>query len=150
MIQRKQTLFLLISLILTIVCLCSPVAELRYDGMNADILVYNLWAIADGKHNYSVMGMFIILLITLPINLKAIFSFNTRKFQSRLCMYNMVLSLLWYAAFVVSIFVITKEHYDFHIKLQATFPLISAILYYMAHKAIDADERLVRAADRIR
>lgn len=150
MIQRKQSLFLLIAFILTLVCLCSPVAELCSDDMKANVMMYNLWLSDGGKHNYSVAALFVLLIITLPINIKAIFSFNDRKLQSRLCLYNIILSLLWYVVLVATVLVLKEDAYTLQIKLQITFPLISLILHFMARRAIIADERLVRAADRIR
>ena len=43
MIQRKQTLYLLAALIVTIVCLCLPIASLKTSGMEPDSIVTNLW-----------------------------------------------------------------------------------------------------------
>ena len=43
MIQRKQTLYLLAALIVTIVCLCLPIASLKASGMEVDSVVTNLW-----------------------------------------------------------------------------------------------------------
>lgn len=150
MIQRKQTLFLLISLVLTVVCLCSSIGEYRSGGMSADLQVYNLWVDNGGRHDYSVLWLFLILLITCPITLKAIFSYTDRKLQSRLCLYNILLSLLWYAVFIVAFCVIGKESYNFSVGFGAILPLVSGILYFMARSSIIADEKLVRAADRIR
>ena len=39
MIQRKQTLYLLAALIVTIVCLCLPIASLKASGMEPDSIV---------------------------------------------------------------------------------------------------------------
>lgn len=150
MIQRKQTIFLLLSLVLTVICLCSPIGEYRSDGMAADLQVYNLWIDNGGRHDYSVLWQFLILLVTCPITLKAIFSYTDRMLQSRLCLYNIVLSLLWYAAFIVAFYVVGKDGYAFIAGFGAVLPLVSAILFFMARSAIIADEKLVRAADRIR
>ena len=38
----------------------------------------------------------------------------------------------------------------FRVSIAAAFPIVALILYMMAKHGVDADERLVRAADRIR
>ena len=45
MIQRKQTLYLLLALIITVICLCLPVATLVPQGMGVDMPMYNLWVV---------------------------------------------------------------------------------------------------------
>lgn len=47
MIQRKQTVFLIIALLFTVACLCMPVGTLSFDKMGSDAIVYNLWVAAD-------------------------------------------------------------------------------------------------------
>ena len=36
MIQRKQTVFLIIALLFTVACLCMPIGELSYNKMGGD------------------------------------------------------------------------------------------------------------------
>lgn len=150
MIQRKQTIFLLVALVLTVCCLCLPVGSFK-QGLSAEHTMYNLW-IADeyGKPDFSVWALFAILLITCPVNIAAIFTYHNRIVQSRFCMFNMLLIIGWYAVLIV---LLLSHHHDggsVEIHLAAAFPLIALILYGMARKAILADEALVRAADRIR
>ena len=42
MIQRKQTLFLLLAVIVCALCLFLPVGSVEPKGMGADSLIYNL------------------------------------------------------------------------------------------------------------
>jgi hypothetical protein len=99
MIQRRQTLFLLVALILTIVCLSLPIAAFEPSGMGVNTEVYNLW-IKNGSSalDFKVCPLFVILLITCPINLWAIFKFHDRKFQARLCVVNILLILFVFSA----------------------------------------------------
>lgn len=150
MLQRKQTVFLFISFLLTIVCLCLPIGSFEPNEMGVGKQMFNLWLLNDGRHEYSVAGLFFILLITCPISLKAISSFHNRMFQSRLCVLNIILLVLWYVVYVVSVKIISSDMYSFHPSIAACFPLISIILLFMARKGILDDEKLVRAADRIR
>ena len=145
MIQRKQTLFLLLALALTVLCLCLPLGHYTH-GMTDAGTLYNLWISAtDGKHDFSVWALFAILLITCPITICAIFGYRNRIVQSRFCMFNMLLILGWYIVFTVIV-----AGKDTKLSVSTILPVVALILNFMAHKAIIADEKLVRDADRIR
>jgi len=150
MIQRKQTLFLLAALIFTLCCLCMPIGGYNH-GFGLEGTMYNLWITdSNGTHDYSVWALFAILLITCPINIAAIFSYRNRMAQSRFCVFNILLILGWYIVYAVFILGMKKENGMVYFTPACVFPLVSTILYFMARKAILADEKLVRAADRIR
>ena len=59
--------------------------------------------------------------------------------------------MLWHIAAIYFLF-FSIESQDTTLKIHVTafFPLISLLLYILARHAILADEKLVRAADRIR
>src|SRR5574344_1486547 len=151
MIQRRQTLFLLVALILTIVCLSLPVASLEPSGMGVNTEIYNLW-IKDGSGTlgFKVCPLFVILLFTCPINLWTIFKFHDRKFQARLCLVNILLILIWYMVYMYFTVLggLAFENQTLHFAFAVCLPLIAIVLYMMARHSILADEKLVRAADR--
>lgn len=150
MIQRKQTIFLLLAIIAILVCMAMPIAHIEAKAMTANQEVYNLWIQhSNGDKEYSVWALFGLLVISCPINLFAIFDFHNRKRQSRLCVFSMLLMLGWYIVYGVFSQMLTALG-SFNVKFAACLPLISLILLFMARKAILADEALVRAADRIR
>lgn len=68
MIQRKQSLFLLLAFIATVVCLCLPIAEITPMGMGGSIKLYNLCIITSAGANYSVCGLFGILAMSATLN----------------------------------------------------------------------------------
>lgn len=152
MIQRKQTIFLLIAVILTIVCLCLPLGNfIEESSIGKSTTMYNLWMVAtDGSHDCSIWVLFAILLTTCPIALIAIFMYHNRIVQSRFCMFNMLLVLGWYAVYAVFVLNFKENLGQFRLSYTSVFPALSMILYFMARKAILADEALVRATDRIR
>lgn len=150
MIQRKQTIFLLIALVLTICCLCMPIAGFNQHIGIEEKTLYNLWITNNGTHDFSVWGLFAILLATCPINIIAIFSYRNRIIQSRFCVFNILLLLGWYVVYAVSVIGLKQDDGSVAIHVAAIFPLLSIILYFMAKRAILADEALVKAADRIR
>jgi len=150
MIQRKQTLFLLAALIFTVCCLCMPIGGYKH-GLGIEGTLYNLWITnANGGHDLSVWALFAILLITCPICLFAVFSYHNRLAQSRFCMFNMLLIIGWHIVYAVIMLGMKKANGTVCFTPACVFPLISLILYSMARRAILADEKLVRDADRIR
>ena len=150
MIQRKQTIFLFLALIVTLACLCLPIGSFEPQGMGADNQLMNLWLTdANGGRNFNVWALFAILLVTCPIDLFAIFDYHNRKRQARFCLFSMLMIIGWYVVYGVFSQVLMTGS-TFHIEFAACLPLIAFILLWLARHAIPADEALVRAADRIR
>jgi hypothetical protein len=149
MIQRKQTLFLLVAFILSAACMCMPIGNVLSEGMGVDTNMYNLWTVEpNGTHKFSVWPLFALLLLTFPLCLAAIFSYKKRLQQARLCQFCVLLLVAWYAVWGIKGWVTADG--AFRPAIASAFPLISIVLYLLARKAILADEALVRAADRIR
>lgn len=150
MIQRKQTVFLFIALLVTIACLCLPVGSFEPKGMGAENQLMNLWiSDANGGRNFNVWALFAILLITCPINLFAIFDYHNRKRQARFCAFSILMIIGWYVVYGVFSQVLMTG-FTFHIEFAACLPAVAIILLWLARHSILADEAMVRAADRIR
>lgn len=151
MIQRIQTLYMLLAVLACGVCLCLPIATLTTDGKTVGT-VYNLWIqTATGGHDFSMWALFVIQLVTVSLGLISIFLFRNRILQSRLCLLNMLLSLGYYAVYIGFSFVLkAKYQADFNICFQTALPAVAFIFDYLARRAVLADEKLVKAADRIR
>lgn len=148
--QRKQTLFMAIAIICGIVCLCLPVARWIPSGMGSNVEVYNLFFYREGgETGYKVAGLFISQLLTLPLAVIAIFKFHNRALQSRLCSICIFLLVAWYVLYAVTAQP-AGEGYVFKPDFAACLPMIEILLYFLARKGIIADEKLVKAADRIR
>lgn len=157
MIQRKQSIFLLLAAIAYIVCLFLPIANVDPKAMEGQTEIFNL-GIVTSDGNMSIVGMcvplFIILSITTILSFVTIFMYKNRKLQLNLCSITMFLNMIWYiglalVAFgVISIPDVNSE--DLSINFASCLPLVSFILIVMARKGISDDEKLVRAADRIR
>lgn len=152
MIQRKQSVFLLVAAILTIVCLCLPIGVFHPKNLGVDTAMYNLWIqYGNGSVSYTVCPLFCILLLATVTSFFTIFKFNNRKLQIKLCGWNNLLIVVWYIAYAVFAWMFKGElDADFKIGFISVLPLVSMILIFMARKAIKADEALIRAADRIR
>ena len=149
--QRKQTIFLILALVFTVLCLCFPILSIEPKGMGVSGVLYNLFYIdGNGMVHYGKVLLFVFLLITCPLALTAIFTFKNRKLQAQLCTWCIILNLAWYvylAFCIINEFMVAGTP---HPNLVICFPFISAILFLMARRGIIADEILVRSMDRIR
>ena len=151
MIQRKQTLYLLLALIATTICLCLPIGTFVPTGMGVDMPVYNLWVVTPSGHDFSVWVLFFLLLLTCPITIAAIFLYKNRKVQAKLCLLNILLMVLWYTFYVFYALTLGDDlQATFHFEVIAFLPFVALLLYILARKGILADEALVRSMDRIR
>lgn len=150
MIQRKQTLFLILSLVATVLCLCMQIASLTPQGMGVDRAVYNFY-IEDGNggYSYSVWPLAVVLLLSCPLNLLAIFDYKKRKRQARECLFGGLLMVVWYVVYAILAFTVFPD-FSFSVCVFAAFPFVALVGYVLARKGVLADEALVRAADRIR
>lgn len=150
MIQRIQTVYLLIALILMVVCSCVPVGSFFPEGMGAAAPMYNIAILNAESWDFSVIGLFAILAASAATTVLAIFGFNNRKAQARKCTITIILLLLWVALYAIMGWVVGKEGHVFEMDYTAVLPVICIILSMLARRAIIADEKLVRSVDRIR
>ena len=156
MIQRKQTLFLFLAVIAYALCLFLPVMGIVPQGMGADAMVYNLGTVSgDGgiQMEATCMPLFLLCAVSAVIALVAIFMYKNRKLQINLCSIGMLFSVLWcidYALLFFGIVGLPEVEGTRQLKFAACLPVISIILVAMAKKGVSDDEKLVRAADRIR
>ena len=150
MIQRIQTLYLLLVVILsTLLCFFSPVQFLLPDGTEyISLQAFDKWPLA-------------VISVAIPLlALVNIFLFKHRLLQARLNIMNVIFCIGYYAlvalyvAFVVKgyepIHGMTLTHADWYINLWTAIPAINIVLTMMATRRILKDEALVRAADRLR
>jgi predicted neutral ceramidase superfamily lipid hydrolase len=155
MLQRIQTIYLLIIAILSGITLFFPVADLINTKDNliylvdikgvtliqqtGNVLVSTTWLLSAFA---AVFG--IIALITL-------FSYKNRVKQIRLSVINMLFMLGYYVLLVINIWSASKQlNAEWHLHFATVLPLISLILNYLAIGAIGKDEKLVKSLDRLR
>lgn len=152
MIQRIQSVYLLIVVILLVVGMCMPLGQfVGLDGVTSNTFRPLGVSLADGSYQ-STWGLFGILLLSAVIALCAIFLFRNRMLQIRMTIFSGILLIGYYIAFVVFLFVLKKdlEATSFQLGWALCLPLISVILEYLAFRAIYRDELMVKAADRLR
>ena len=123
MIQRKQSVFLLLAAILGVLVIV----------------------------NYPMWPLFLLALVSSSLSIYTIFKYKRRPLQARLSVLAAVLFVLWYPAVLLVNKLMMPSGLQFDVvNIWGALPAVSAILCLMARKGIMDDERLVRAADRIR
>ncbi|MDR0962884.1 MAG: DUF4293 domain-containing protein [Mediterranea sp.] len=152
MIQRIQTLYLLIATALLVAALCLPLGQFVGDD-SITVSVFKPLGIT--LHNgdfYATWGLFGILLLSGIILLATIFLFKNRMLQIRMTVFSMILLVGYYIVFGVFLYMLLREDAvgRYQIGWSLCLPAISIILSYLAFRAIYRDEVMVRAADRLR
>jgi peptidoglycan/LPS O-acetylase OafA/YrhL len=128
MIQRIQTVYLLLCFILTVLC------------------VY--FEIGDESHSWALTA---IMAFTGVLEFLGIFLFRRRALQMRLCTFCIILLVGWYLALVAFSYILGEGLVgDYRPKMWASIPFVNIVLLYLAFRGILHDEILVKSLDRLR
>lgn len=152
MLQRIQSVYLLVVAILLVAALCMPVGSfIGADGITENVFKPLGLSMADGSFQ-STWGLFGLLLLSAIIAFCTIFLFRNRMLQVRMTIFNSVLLVGYYIAFLVFMFVLKSdlEAMSFKLGWALCLPAVSIILNYLAFRAIYRDELMVKASDRLR
>ncbi len=149
MIQRKQTIYLLLALASLIVCLCLPIGRLTSTTLGAETLVYNLGLYTNtGVSVHPILFVDIVVVATLSfIN---IFLYNKRKLQMRICVVSIILCLVWYAYYAFMVLSMFKGIGAVSISFAVCLPFVAIVMLVLARSGIKADEDLIKSMSRIR
>jgi len=154
MIQRIQTLYLLVAFLLVAACFFIPVAEISIPG--GELFSFNLRGFqmlqgVSGSIVEKTITLLIAGIIICCILLIAIFLFKNRILQIRLSVYGMVLPAgLTFLFFFVLNSIKKNLNATIYYQIAFVFPLLAGILCFLAIQAIRKDEKLVKSYDRIR
>lgn len=151
MIQRIQTLFLLAVLVLSaIMCMGDLI---KMDNGTGTLFTISFAGLGEegGEIIQRLWPLSVIMVIVPLLALIAIFLFKKRRLQMRVTMLVLLLSLgtLILGAFYIIMFD-RKIDITFIWQVKAIFPLISAILAWLAYRSIMKDDQMVRSYDRLR
>ena len=152
MIQRIQSVYLLLVTILLVVAICLPVGQyIGRDGVTTHIFKPLGVTLANGTFQ-SRWGLFGILLLSAIIAFCTIFLFRNRMLQVRMTIFSSLLLIGYYIAFFVFMFMLKNDldAMNFQLGWALCLPVICIILNYLAFRAIYRDELMVKAADRLR
>ena len=147
-IQRIQSVYLLIAIILMAVCAFFPALTFELGGRD---FVYG--ALEAGKvgvtHIDPLMLMLIILIVFLAI--MDIFLFKNLQRQMTVCFVDIIIGLAMLVAICVQAFVIgNRDGVTVTWQWYLVLPILSIIFLMLAHKAMSNDKKKLRDADRLR
>ncbi len=145
MIQRKQTIFLLLALAVSSLLFFIPIALITANGQN---LILKISEIHDTNNGVNTMPDLVLLSIICLISCITILLYKNRTFQLRLCIANILLSA---ALEGLMFFQLINIHaIDGTIKYGLFFPILIIIFQILAFIGIRKDDKLVKSLDRIR
>lgn len=146
MIQRKQTIFLLLSmLVIALSFFFFPILGVE-GAVGQENLLFNLSAM--GGTMSGNIGLFITMLVAFLLNGAAIFAYKERHKQMKMILGGVALMVIWYVLIAITIHWADVRLYHWH--LSAILPLLVIILNLMAYKGVKHDENLIKSMDRIR
>lgn len=152
MIQRIQTLFLLLALICMSVFYFVPFGslEMQTESGITDISM-GLYGIDFGEEHYSTLPLLILLSFVVLTLLVTIFMYRHRVLQIRICIFNLILALGCSGlAFFFLYQASEKFATNYHTSILVILPIVAAIFIALAIRGIAKDEALIRSIDRIR
>lgn len=147
MIQRIQSLYLLVAVVLLCVALSLPMGVFEPQGMAAVSQWYQCGLRTEGHFSLQPVPALLLALSTL-LSLITIFLYSKRLLQARLIMISMVLVVCWAVYMGVTLY--GQKWGEFHAQWSMVLPIVALVLQWLARLRVLADERLVRSMDRIR
>ncbi len=147
MIQRIQTIYLLLVAVLMVLPVFCPLLD-----FNDKFTTTALGVCFGGSNRFPTWGVLAFSLLPALIALTAIFLYKKRKTQMLLCRIVSVLIVLFYVTFAVYMNAAMDK---LSLEIQSAqygllFPFVALILSLLATSRIKADEKLVKSLDRIR
>lgn len=146
MIQRIQTVFLFLSVVLTGILFFVPIAFFNVGEDVVKLSVLNL------ETRPNVLPLLILTVLMLLVPCVTIFLFKKRELQLKLSSLNVLLNASFCC--LVSIFYVDKMHEMLSVDASYVFgayvPLINMVLSILAMRWIKKDIELIKSVDRLR
>ena len=155
MIQRIQTVYLFLIVILSGITTFSPLADLINKADNLIYLVdFNGISLIKPTGTIvesTIWGLISISALITIIALITIFNYKNRVKQIRLTVINMLFMISFYIFLLLYLWpACIRLHADWHLRLASVLPLVNLVLSYLAIGGIGKDEKLVKSLDRLR
>lgn len=152
MIQRIQSVYLLLVICICAITACLPLAELISPDAYYQFTPLGIYTVGENTVlTYSTFSLFTLLIVTGLIALGEIFLYKNRILQMRMGSFSILLLIGYYVAW--GYFLYTQKEIlnaSLHYKFASGLPMICIILEYLAIRSIGKDEALVRSLDRLR
>jgi hypothetical protein len=153
MIQRKQTVFLALSLISFAVLFFFPFVSFKIDSANlGKIYIYGVQDFMESFAKYQYLFIILQVLVILFVGLVGvtIFMYKKRALQIRLCAFAFLVNVFTIGA-IFLITTVLKFPKDIITYLLPTYlPLVTLLFVMGAQRAIRKDDAMVRSLNRLR
>ena len=149
MIQRIQSVYLLVVTILMIICMCNPVGSIIASTNEISEFGNLCITLPDGTKDYALWALFAILMVVAILSFVTIFLFKKRMLQIRLTIFSSIMLIGYYLA-LVALALMLAEGTSFTPSWIICLPFVAIVLNWLAIRGIGADEALVKAYDRLR
>ncbi|MDR2138248.1 MAG: DUF4293 domain-containing protein [Tannerella sp.] len=152
MIQRIQTVYLLLVAAAMTAVLFLPLATVQAGGIfyRYDVLGMHTTT-ASPELTHPAWALCALSATVILLALAAVFLYGNRMRQIRLCIFNAILLVGFYALFAFFLWNFSAQSdFHFNVRFALSLPLVSLILDYLAIRNIGADEMLVRSLNRLR
>jgi len=152
MLQRRQSFYLFIVFILSIILYTGPLAFVSQEIGGLYLKHSGVYDLSGERLEVATWPLTVMISISLVLSFFTIFSYLNRPRQMRLTIFQMFFNLglialaLYYVAYI-------KHNYHgikFLFEWRIVIPPIMLVLLILAFRGIRKDELLVKAADRIR
>lgn len=162
MIQRRQTIFMLLAAIASVLLFFMPL--MSFDA-NGDVMRFTIFGIKNPIDTISLSKTYTWPLVVLTVlmtiaPLVTIFLYKKRELQVRLCRFNMLLNIIFIALVFVYyesdilgvINAVENDSYTLDVAyfIGMAFPLVNLVLEILAIKGIKKDIELLKSVDRLR
>jgi hypothetical protein len=154
MIQRLQTLYLLIADVLIAIMFFVPFTQMYGNGGKL-FLFYLSGITGEGTDQGEIMQkswpLLILTCLILVLLTLVIFLYKNRKLQIKICYLTIVLLLGLLSSIYFTIWKCNSLlGGDYSLKISFSFPLIATLLVFLAIRGIAKDDKLVKSIHRIR
>jgi len=155
MIQRIQTLYLLLVVTLSGVVLFSAFAGLvnTTDALNYIVNYKGIFLVQANGNQFlqSVWGLTTLASIIPLVALVTIFLYKKRSLQIKLSIFNIMLMVAYYGVLFFYLWQFgSVYHADWFLEVVTAFPLVNVILSALAIRSIRKDEALIKSLNRLR
>ncbi|MDR1814835.1 MAG: DUF4293 domain-containing protein [Tannerella sp.] len=154
MIQRIQTVYLLIVAALFAAIVFLPLASLQSGDYLYNFDVTGLNSAVTQELVYPTWSLLALACIVCVFSFTIIFMYKKRVTQIRLCVYNALLIIGFCLLFGFYLWRFSNSpdlpDLSISIRLWVAFPIIALIINYLALRNIGADEAMIRSLERLR
>ncbi len=155
MIQRIQSIYLLLAGILSAIAFFTPLANFSKESASCVMYTTSFTPYGDTTSISQLpalpWGVLVFSLLCVVLPLYCICKYKDRKRQMKLCFITIIAYVVYYAAYISYCFAIAHDNgATMTPTLYIVLPFFAFLAVVMARKAIKHDEEKVRAADRIR